>query len=268
MALSDRSIALTAVVVGIAFGIGGIISGYYFYEKSIRERLPVVSVDPVRASIVNSADLSDLTILYHGAPIRQTSVTSLRIYFWNRGDLPIIKAAHDILRQIQFHLPSGSEIIDKRVLKVSRGEVEFSASIPQDARNVLNVDFEILEKNDGAAIQIIYAGAPDAEIEATGTIVGTEGVQIIKNYASRQEMPLIDKIKTTPMSFRAIIVLFTIIAVYFLGVVLTGKYFRWADFRSINIGFLLILVLLTIHLLFFRPWYLPLGEVPQNHLSQ
>ena len=97
MALSDRSIALTAVVVGIAFGIGGIISGYYFYEKSIRERLPVVSVDPVRTNIVNSADLSDLTILYHGDPIKQTSVTSLRIYFWNRGDLPIIKAAHDIL---------------------------------------------------------------------------------------------------------------------------------------------------------------------------
>jgi hypothetical protein len=147
--------------------------GYYFYRQNIRERVPAFLVDPVRASIVESsgAKLSDLAVLYRGKPVGDRSVTAIRVYFWNDGKMPITKS--DVLRPLQCVLAEGTDILDYRLLKTSRDITNIRLSRGNDTSNDrILVDFDILEKDDGAAIQIIYAGAHDAAIHFEGIVVG------------------------------------------------------------------------------------------------
>jgi hypothetical protein len=154
MRISDRSLAIVSLVAGVILGLGGILSGYYFYIQSIQERIPTFLISPVRASIVksDSNDLTDLSILYKGKPV-QKNVVAVRIYMWNGGNLPIMKS--DILRPIRIVFPEDAKILDYKILKHSRDV----SNIEITSTNYSNVNlyFDILEHNDGVAIQVIYA---------------------------------------------------------------------------------------------------------------
>jgi hypothetical protein len=117
MRISDRNLAIVSLVVGVVLGLGGIISGYYFYIQSIQERIPTFLISPVRASIV-SGDITGLSILYKGKPVIQKNVVAVRIYMWNSGNLPILKS--DILRPIRIVFPEDTKILDYKILKFSR----------------------------------------------------------------------------------------------------------------------------------------------------
>lgn len=169
MKVTDRGLSLTAILIGIA----GLMAAYYFYRQSVLERTPTFLVDPVRATIIDSSGprLSDLSVLYHGKPVGDRSVTAVRVYFWNSGRMPIRRS--DVLRPVECVLPTDSEILDFRVLKSSRDITGIALSAAAgNPGNRLEVGFDIPEKDDGAALQIIYAGPQDAAIHFEGVIVG------------------------------------------------------------------------------------------------
>ena len=144
----------------------------YYHYQSVQERGPTYVVSSARTRIVDVSVPAppQLQVLYKGKDLR-TDVSAAGVYFWNDGKLPI--KTEDVLDPLKVEIEPGSEIIDARVLKVSRAVTNFTkGQISETAKNELPISFRILERNDGAQLQIIYTGKPDAQIRLTGTIVG------------------------------------------------------------------------------------------------
>lgn len=144
----------------------------YLYFHGVQEREPNYYVSPERTRIIDTSvpAPAQLQVLYKGKDLN-ASVGAVVIYFWNDGKLPI--KAEDVLEPLVIDLDADCEILDARVLKVSRSVTKLTkGEVGDRAKNRLPLSFSILEHNDGAAIQIIYSGKPDTTVSLSGTIVG------------------------------------------------------------------------------------------------
>jgi len=65
-----------------------------------------------------------------------------------------------------------SEILDTKILQVSRTLTGITFSPLAGVLNKAAVAFEILESDDGAALQVTYAGPRDAELNFSGVTIG------------------------------------------------------------------------------------------------
>jgi hypothetical protein len=75
-------------------------------------------------------------------------------------------------------LDTDCEILDARILRASRPVIKFAkGDVAESKKNSLPLSFAILEKGDGAALQITYAGRSDASISIKGTITGAGGLR-------------------------------------------------------------------------------------------
>jgi hypothetical protein len=80
--------------------------------------------------------------------------------------------------------------LDSRPLAISRDITGITiAPTPNGAPNRIAIGFNILEKGDGAAIQIIYAGPPNAPVDFEGIIVGAPkpSIEVLKANADDPE---------------------------------------------------------------------------------
>ena len=161
--------------LSILFGIITVVSlflAYYWHAQSVQERAPRYYVGSERTRIVDTSITAppQLQVLYKGKDLN-ANVSALILYFWNDGKLSI-KAA-DILEPLAIQLDSNCDILDARILKVSREVTKFAkGEISESAKNSLPIAFNILEHGDGALLQIIYAGPPNTQVRMTGTIEG------------------------------------------------------------------------------------------------
>lgn len=204
--------------LGPLVGLVGISLAIYFRLESIQERAPVYYVHPGRAKLLDATAPipSQLQILLRGQPIKGKSVIAVRLYFWNEGRVPIRK--EDILQPLAFELKAPSEILEVRLLKQSRDVVKFTlGQIKATSRNVLPISFEILEKSDGASIQIIYTGEETAPIALKGTIVGVS-VPKLSRAASLEryyKRPSLSESRSTEEKFASYMILGS--SIVFLG---------------------------------------------------
>lgn len=160
----------------------------YLYFLAVQERVPTYYVSPERTRIIDTTvpAPNELQVLFKGKDLR-TDVSALIVYVWNDGKLPI--KAEDVLEPLAIELDSACEILDARLLKVSRPVTKFAkGDLSLTSKNVLPISFEILEQSDGAAIQIIYTGNPDAAAKMIGVVVGASQVRAITSQRPRQKM--------------------------------------------------------------------------------
>ncbi len=188
--------------LGVFFGITtvvGLVLAYYWHAQSVQERVPMYYVSPERTTIVDTSvpTPSQLQVLYKGKNINM-NVSAVIVYLWNDGKLPI--RGGDVLDAIKVQLSPATEIIDARLLKVSRPVTKFTKGEVSDTeKNSLPLSFGILEQGDGAALQIIYAGTVDAKVSVIGTIVGAREPRVLTSAAdhfarrTRSEMARTDR---------------------------------------------------------------------------
>jgi len=144
----------------------------YYHYQSVQDRVPTYYVSPSRARIVDTSVSAppQLQVLYKGKGLN-SNVSAAVVYFWNDGKLPI--KAEDVLEPLKIQLDPSCEIIDARVLRVSRGVTKFAkGDVSDTAKNVLPISFAILEHNDGGVLQIIYTGDPEGRISTSGVVIG------------------------------------------------------------------------------------------------
>lgn len=180
----DRLIAIASVILGAWVS-------WYFYSLSLPTRIPTFLVDPSRAVLAGGSP--DITIQYKGKPIRQRAVNVVRVYFWNAGNTDITKT--DILEPLTITV-SDSEILDAKTLKVSRELTFISLDVQKDQQNTAELDFDILESNDGAALQITYAGPVNAELEFHGATKGARSptIKVVNGFSKRILTPIEEKL--------------------------------------------------------------------------
>jgi predicted RNase H-like HicB family nuclease len=158
--------------VSVAIGLTGISLALYFHHQAVKERQPLYYVGK-RAVIVDASvsTPSPITVLYKGKPVGETdSVIAATVYFWNGGKLPI--RAEDVLEPLSIQLGSPSDILESRLIRISRPVIRFvKQDTAESEKHLVPISFAILEHNDGAAIQVIYVGRIDVPIAVKGTIV-------------------------------------------------------------------------------------------------
>src|ERR1039458_5177605 len=142
-------------IVGVVLAVVGLVAAWYFYRAALPTRIPTFLVDPVRATLVDRSDsASDITILYKGHTIGPRAVNVVRIYFWNSGNTPIMKA--DVLQTLSVEVTGESEILDTKILQVSRTLTGVAFAPQTGALNEAAVTFDLLEPDDGAALQVTF----------------------------------------------------------------------------------------------------------------
>lgn len=188
---------------GVALGIIGIVISFYLYEISKRERLPTFIVEPIRTEIVNTKKLiKGIRILRNDSIEIKSDLTSIRFYFYNQGKESIKK--ENILSQITIKTDPSTKIIYSNLLKVSRTINQ--VQLKQIDSNKLNLEFNILEYNDGFTGELFVEGNSNTEINLEGEI---EGVRRFKNVP----LPFMKAIKAIALPL--IFLILTIIGFFF-----------------------------------------------------
>jgi hypothetical protein len=156
------------VVVGL-FGIGGVLFGIFTYCESIKEPNLTYYISSTRTPIVQKGNLDNFSVTFLGTPITG-DLSSAEIQIWNQGKQPIRR--EDILKTIALRTPNG-EPIYQMTGKATRDVVGFNWITSSNKQSgVEEMDWKILEQNDGIKVQIIYGGNINLPLILDGVIVG------------------------------------------------------------------------------------------------
>lgn len=144
----------------------------HFYRRSDKRRIPTFVVRPSRKTLVDPGlkSVDGWSVLLEDREVGVRGITEAQIYFWNSGTLPILQ--NEILEPFIISFPE--PILRCSVLKSNRDAIGMGVSVPEliYENKLLLIRFTVLEPGDGATIQVIYDGPPDAQIEFKGACVG------------------------------------------------------------------------------------------------
>jgi len=164
--------------LGIVGGLASIVSiplSIYLFIQSKESKEPKFVTEPP-FQIVNPGELDDppFTVLKKNGDEIKNPINIQRFYFWNAGKEAI--KSEDILQDLIIDLSIneliGEEILDFQCTSISRKDVT-GFNLSKADKNSILINFDILEKNDGATCQIILEGSADTSISGAIEGVGT-----------------------------------------------------------------------------------------------
>jgi hypothetical protein len=160
-------------IVGVGASVLGVLLAIYFYvEGSPKPRLTYI-VPAARAAVVRASQSSALTIEYGNKPLTG-DVTAAQIMFWNAGDRTIHR--NDVLKPLHIFTQPATRILEVQLRKTSRDVVQLELDQSGLAHGDVTVRWNLLERNDGGVIQIIYSGDEKVDITADATVEGQVGI--------------------------------------------------------------------------------------------
>jgi len=108
-----------------------------------------------------------LRVFFGDKPIA-TDVTAAQVVVWNNGRQPI--KPPDVLRELKITTEPRVPILEATVRQQTREVIDFALDTSRLAGGEVGLHFRILERSDGAIVQLIYAGRPDHSINVDGVI--------------------------------------------------------------------------------------------------
>lgn len=157
------------MVAGISLFIGllSIVLSVAFFVTS-RERPRLVYTESDRTPIVYGESSDGLEIRVNDIPIIGTDVTAATISLWNAGNQTVKKV--EILTPLWIEFEPAVHILSARVSRVSRELTGFGLSLEGQNATRAQVNWAILEPNDGATIHLVFAGPRDAAVRVVGAV--------------------------------------------------------------------------------------------------
>ena len=169
--LSNPRVATALSILGLVSTLTFGIFAIFTYVQTSHKRVLTFSINPARTVVVNTKQSSRLSVAFDGEPVR-TDLTAVQVAFWNDGNESIRKSNN--LKPLVIATENGVPILEATVLKVSRDVSQITLDLSSIRDGRITVNWDILEQNDGAVIQIIYAGSPTVVISAQA-VVETQG---------------------------------------------------------------------------------------------
>lgn len=158
--------------LGTALGVIGIVVGvvvsYYFYRKSIRIKEPVYSIKSNNLISGSVSTLENLNITYKDFKVENLTVS--KVLFYNRGAETISRQAIETLKPLAI-ASVDTTILDASILQVNNLSNNVQVRYEKSNENVY-IDFDYLDQNQGAVIQVIHTGLSSEEITVYGDIMG------------------------------------------------------------------------------------------------
>ncbi len=156
-----------ASVVGIFLGT---ILAVGLYLKGQRRRSPRYSVLSTNLITDFARRFSSLDVLYDGRIIPTVTVTKLAL--WNAGRETIRHEDIASSNQFTIRIRPDCEILDAKVIEKTSPSNLFQIEATEQS---IHLDFEYLDQNDGAVIQILHTGTSSEDISLEGTVKGFKG---------------------------------------------------------------------------------------------
>lgn len=163
-------ISTTLAVLGIALAI-------FFHLANQKEREPAFLSTKGLLIYASHSDLQSSNykmsqITKDGEKPLLGSVYVQELAFWNKGRLAIEK--EDILEPLKFQFPENFEVIDAFISESTREKI-VQPTIGFEGRDV-NFSFDILEKDEGFKVQVIFSGEEYKKPEIIGDIKGVDKI--------------------------------------------------------------------------------------------
>jgi len=159
--------------VGIALAVIGLIASYYFYKLSIRKKEPIYSIKSNNLVSGSTSTLENLTIAYKKRKVENLTVS--KILFYNRGAETINKQELETINRLRISSET-CRVLDASLLQANNISNNVSVSYDKDGNNVF-VDFDYLDKNQGAVVQVIHTGLSSKNIGLYGDIKGVQNLR-------------------------------------------------------------------------------------------
>jgi hypothetical protein len=174
-------VGLTGVVVGVL----GLILTCIFYLKSRRMKRPCWAIRSNNLVSDFTARLPALDIRYANQKVENLTIS--KIIFWNAGSETIGRddIAHGDPLEIVAIAPA--RLLDVKALKANSEPSRFAASLADESHSVAFLDFDFLDKNNGALIQVVHTGTSSKDVSLRGTIKGASKLKLedVVVYRSR-----------------------------------------------------------------------------------
>ena len=156
--------------VGSLIGIIGIVIGYILYRASLIGPRPVFQYRSLNLIEKEKQALpSDVEIFFRGKKVSR--LTKTYIIFWNSGKSTLY--GKDIVDDdpLRFSFGKDAEILRARIPKITKKMNKFEARINPKSPNEVIINFDYLDPNDGAVIEILHTSIQRTP-ECKGTIRG------------------------------------------------------------------------------------------------
>ncbi len=141
----------------------------YLFLKSKKIKNPMYCIRSINliGDLYNRID--GLQINYMGEPI--SNVYSTNIAFWNNGKGVIHSDDISKTESLRVILPTGT-ILDKEIVTTTGKSINFN--IEQIDEDAVELNFDFLEKGDGAVINILHSSESLKDIRLKGKIKGAK----------------------------------------------------------------------------------------------
>ena len=173
---ADRWIALISLVITVV----AVLFSVWAYRRGEKHRVPTVVTAPTPEVLVKPvvSRLAGFSVTYKGQPVGNHGVTSLFIYFWNDGQLPILQS--DVIAPYTIVFPKDARILDLNVSKSTRPILGIEAQVISDGEtDSVALKFAVLEPGDGLKLQIIFDGPADSQVTFEGSCIGSAKLRVL-----------------------------------------------------------------------------------------
>lgn len=159
-------------------GLGWTIAliGLFFDFTGNDSRELTYFVNPVRFPIVTDAS-KDLINVYVGDSLIPSNVSLVRLGLWNAGSKEIRQ--DDIRDPLRFRFTKDAQVLNAKVIAKTNELVIINIDTTGFIDNSVVVSWNILEKMEGGAIDVVYVGELDTEIYATCRVVGQKELSVL-----------------------------------------------------------------------------------------
>lgn len=155
-----------AAVLGMV-AIFSTVFGIWSFVASKKERNLTYFVSAGRTAVVTAGKANTIQVSYKGEELTG-DVSAVVLAVWNAGSEPI--RSEDILDPIRVEVGGERRILETKLLWTSRPVTKFS--VENDPGMAGKLSWQILEKNDGAMVQVTYQGDTHAPVSVKGVILG------------------------------------------------------------------------------------------------
>lgn len=156
-------------IINYSIGILGLILavvGIYLTIRSNKKKEPVFSIRSNNVISDYSSKFRGLTVSYKRQKVASFTVSKVLIY--NRGNDTIDR--QDITPRSPLRIVGlEGSILDARVLQTNNDSSDFKVNLDR-ANDWITLDFEYLNMNHGAVIEVIHTGSSSADLAVLGDI--------------------------------------------------------------------------------------------------
>lgn len=203
---------IISIIIGAIIGIvGSIIVGYIFYQKGKEEKRPCFAMKTNNLIENRHAQFDGLEITYRGRKTQNVSVS--HIVFWNDGQVTISSDDINTIDPLRITANNQTEILDVEILKASNVANQISCDQRPDTKDH-RIEFDYLDKEHGAVIQVIHTGITSQDIDVIGQIKGVRSIEKRDLYTKPRYPESLEKILIQPEQVISMVTMLVLITVF------------------------------------------------------